>query len=76
MKERELEDKLKLIDKEIDCQENELANAILAFNSEINKMKIEIEITKRFMAEFHSEFKDSYSRIKESVVQEVNPELI
>ena len=76
MKERELEEKIKLIDKEIDFQVNELVNTKRALNSEIDKMKIEIEAMKRFMSEFHSELKDSYSRIKEIVVHEVNPELI
>jgi len=76
MKERELEEKIKLIDKEIDFQVNELVNTKRALNSEIDKMKIEIEAMKRFMSEFHSEFKGSYSRIKEIVVHEVDPELI
>ncbi len=76
MKEREMEEKFKLIDKATGFQANELANAKLALSSEIDKMKIEIEVMKRFMAQFHSDFADSYSRIKESVVHEVNPELI
>jgi len=76
MNERELEKRLKLIDKEIDFQVNEIANTKRILLSEIDKMKIELEVLKRFIGELHQEFENSYLRIKESVIHEVNPESI
>ncbi|MEK6590684.1 MAG: hypothetical protein AABZ11_08405 [Nitrospinota bacterium] len=72
----ELEERIHLIEKEIDALEDGINDNKLSLKVEIDETKIEIEAIKSYLKEVHPDFKNKFSGIKKKILLEKNPEWI
>lgn len=76
MKEIAFEERLHLIEKEINALEDGIGSSKLTLKAEIDEVKIEIEAIKSYLKEAHPDFKKRFPDIKEKITAEKNPEWI
>ncbi|MBI4378451.1 MAG: hypothetical protein HY578_05075 [Nitrospinae bacterium] len=72
----ELEERIHLIEKEIDALEDGMNDSKLSLKAGIDEIKIEIEAIKGYLREIHPDFKNKFSVIKKKIILEKNPEWI
>ena len=66
--------KQKLLDEELELLTNEVMNLKLNSRTEIDALKLEIEILVRFLEGIYPDFKERFQALKEKVIREVSPE--
>ena len=66
--------KQKLLDEELELLTNEVMNLKLNSRTEIDALKLEIEILVRFLEGIYPDFKERLQALKEKVIREVSPE--
>lgn len=76
MKEIELEERLHLIEKEINVLEDGIENGKLTLKADIDEIKIEVEAIKSYLKKAHPDFKKRFLAIKKKIMAEKNPEWI
>lgn len=75
MREIEINEKLRLIEKEILCTGDEMTKVKLDLKAEIDELKIDIEAVKRLVKQTLPGGEEEYRKVKESVIREINPEM-
>jgi hypothetical protein len=76
MKEKEVEDRLHFLEKQVNALEDGIENGKLSFKGEIDEIKIELESIKSCLKEIHPDFKKRFSETKKKITLEKNPEWI
>lgn len=76
MKEKEVEDRLHFLEKEVNVLEDGIDNGKLTFQSKIDEVQIEVESIKSYLKEVHPDFKKRFPAIKKKTTLETNPEWI
>ncbi len=76
MKEIAFEERLHLIEKEINVLEDGIENGKLTLKAGIDEIKIEVEAIKSYLKEAHPDFKKRFPDIKKKITAEKNPEWI
>ena len=66
--------KEKLLDEELDLLTTEVMNLKLNCRTEIDALKLEIEMLKRVLANSYPDFPEPFQGVKEAVIREVSPE--
>jgi hypothetical protein len=74
MEDIDIEQRLHLLQKEVEATASLAEDTKLNLLSAIDSLKLEIEILKRFMEQHHPDFARRYPELKEAVMREVDPE--
>ncbi|OIP62737.1 MAG: hypothetical protein CO150_08300 [Nitrospirae bacterium CG_4_9_14_3_um_filter_53_35] len=74
MKEKELETRISLLERELSVLVEELDKLKLDHRGELDTLRIEIETLKSFLEKRHSDFAGIFDRIKSETLAEKNPE--
>jgi len=74
MEDIDIEQRLHLLQKEVEAIASLAEDTKLNLLSAIDSLKLEIEILKRFMEQHHPDFARRYPELKEAVMREVDPE--
>jgi hypothetical protein len=72
----DLEQRLHLMQKEIEAAVSLVTESKLDLMAAIDSLRIELEILKSYMERFHPGFADSYPKFKEEAIQAIDPEWI
>lgn len=75
MKEIEIDEKLRLLEKEILCAGDEIAKIKFDLKAEIDELKIDAETIKRLVQKTLPRGEEEYRKVKESVIRGINPEM-
>lgn len=75
-KEIELEEKVKLLEKEITVLGEASDNAKLDMEEAVDKLRIEIESLKAILNDLVPDFQNKYQVVKNSVLREIDPQWI
>jgi hypothetical protein len=76
MKELELEERLKLLEKEINILGEDVDKAKLDMEESVDSLKIEIESLKMILKESVPDFQNKFQRVKGTVLREIDPEWV
>lgn len=74
MKELELEERLKLLEKEMNLLGEDVEKTGLDIKEAIDLLKLEIESLKRIMDGLVPDFQKKFSGVKNTVLREIDPE--
>jgi hypothetical protein len=74
MKELEIEEKLKLLQKEINLLGEDADKAKLDLKEAVGSLKIEIESLKIILKELIPDFQNKFRNVKNTVLKEIDPE--
>jgi hypothetical protein len=74
IKDRELEEKEKLINEELDTLAQALADAKLNHRADIDNLRLDLKAIELFLRELHPEFDEKFRALRERVRLEVSPE--
>jgi hypothetical protein len=72
----DLEQRLHLMQKEIEAAVSLVTESKLDLMAAIDSLRIELEILKSYMERYHPGFADSYPKFKEEAIQAIDPEWI
>lgn len=74
MEDIDIKQQLHLLQKEVEATVSLAEDTKLNLLSAIDSLRIEIEILKRFIEQYHPDFARRYPELKEAVIREVDPE--
>ena len=74
MEKLDLKQQLHLLRQQVEAIASLLEETKLSLVSRIDTAELEMEVVHRFLRHVHADFPRRYSRLKEEVVHEVNPE--
>ena len=74
MEDADIEQRFHLMQKEIEATVSILKEAKQDLMTAADSLKLEIEIIKMFLEEYHPGFTDAYPKLREEVMQSVDPE--
>jgi hypothetical protein len=74
IKDRELEEKEKLVNEELDTLAQELADAELNHRTEIDGLKLDLKAMQLYLSQIHPEFDEQFTSLREKVRLEFSPE--
>jgi hypothetical protein len=74
MKELELEEKLKLIEKEVGILGDDLEKMRLDIKEAVDLLRIEVESLKIILKEFIPDFQEKFARVRDLAMREIDPE--
>lgn len=76
MDEIDLQQRVRLLEKEIETTATQLEETRLGLISALNQLKAEIEAVKAFLHRTHPDFRNSHQRLREEAVETMDPEWI
>jgi parvulin-like peptidyl-prolyl isomerase len=76
MDEIDIQQRVRLLEKEIESTAAELEETRLGLIAALNQLKAEIEAVKAFLQRTHAAFEDSHRRLREEAVETMDPEWI
>jgi hypothetical protein len=74
MEEADIKQQLHLLQKQVEAAVSLLEETKLNLWSQVDSLKIEVEILKRFITQHHSDFPRRYPPLKDTVTREIDPE--
>ncbi|HEY7166531.1 MAG TPA: hypothetical protein VIB79_18305 [Candidatus Binatia bacterium] len=74
MEDRDLEQRLHLMQKEIEATVSLMKESKLDLVATMDSLRIEIEVLKTYMERYHPGFTESYAKLREEAVQAIDPE--
>ena len=74
MEDADIKQQLHLLQKQIEAMASLHEETKLNLLSQVDSIKIEVEVLKRFIVRHHSDFERHYAQLKETVTQEIDPE--
>lgn len=74
MEEADIKQQLHLLQKQIEAAMSLLEETKLNLLSQIDDLKIEVEVLKRFITQHHSDFPRHYEQLKDTVTRAIDPE--
>jgi hypothetical protein len=74
MEDADIRQELHLLQKQVEAAVSLLEESKLNLLSQIDGLKIEVEVLKRMLASSHSDFSGQYAQIKDSVTRAIDPE--
>jgi hypothetical protein len=74
MEDADIKQQLHLLQKQVEASVSLLEETKLNLLSQIDTLKIEVEVLKRFITHHHSDFPRQYPPLKDSVTREIDPE--
>jgi hypothetical protein len=74
MEDADIKQQLHLLQKQIEATVSVHEETKLNLLSQVDSLKIELEVLKRFIAHHHSDFERHYVQLKDTVTQEIDPE--
>lgn len=74
MKELELEEKLKLIEKEVGILGDDLEKVRLDIKEAVDLLRIEVESLKILLKEVIPDFQEKFARVRDLAMREIDPE--
>jgi hypothetical protein len=74
MEELDIKQQFHLLQKEVEAAVSLTEDTKLNLLSAIDTIKIEIEVLKRFLQQYHTNFARQYAELREAVIREVDPE--
>jgi hypothetical protein len=74
MEDADIKQQLHLLQKQIEATVSLHEETKLNLLSQVDSLKIEVEVLKRFITRHHGDFERHYPQLKEKVTQEIDPE--
>jgi hypothetical protein len=74
MEDADIKQQLHLLQKQIEAMASLHEETKLNLLSQVDNLKIEVEVLKRFITHHHSDFERHYPQLKETMTQEIDPE--
>ena len=74
MEDADIKQQLHLLQKQVEAAVSLLEDTKLNLLSQVDSLKIEIEVMKRFLGHHYSDFPRHYPQMKDKVTREVDPE--
>ena len=74
MKDADIKQQLHLLQKQLEAMVSLHEEMKLNLLSQVDNLKIEVEVLKRFITHHHSDFERHYAQLKDTVIQEIDPE--
>lgn len=74
MEDADIKQQLHLLQKQVEAEVSLLEETKLNLLSQVDSLKIEVEVLKRFITRHHDDFPQRYPSLKESVTREIDPE--
>jgi len=74
MEDADIKQQLHLLQKQIEAAVSLHEETKLNLLSQIDSLKIEVEVLKRFIAYHHNDFRHRYPQLKDAMTQEIDPE--
>jgi len=74
MEDADIKQQLHLLQKQVEAAMSLLEDTKLNLLSQVDGLKIEVEVLKRFMTRHHSEFPSNYPQLKDTVTRDIDPE--
>ena len=76
MQDIDIHQRFQLLQKEIEATVSLLKEAKLDLSAAVDSLRIDIEVMKMFIERHHPGFFESYPRLREEIIQAVDPEWI
>lgn len=76
MEDADIEQRLHLLQKEIEASATLMRECKLDLMAAIDSLRIESEVLKSYMERYHPGFAESYPKFKEEAIQAIDPEWI
>jgi hypothetical protein len=74
MEDADIKQHLHLLQKQLEATVSRHEETKLNLLSQVDSLKIEVEVLKRFIAHHHSDFGRLYAQLKDTMIQEIDPE--
>lgn len=74
MNEADIQQRLHLMQKEIEATATLSKDAKIDLTATVDSLKIELEVVKTYMERFHPGFVEAYPKLKEEIIQAIDPE--
>lgn len=74
MEEKDVKQQFHLLQKEIETAGARLEDTRLSLIAAIDELKLELEILKRFMGRYHTDFARRYPELRDELMRELDPE--
>jgi hypothetical protein len=76
MNETDIQRRFHLMQKEIEATASLSKDAKIDLTAAVDSLKIELEVMKTYMERFHPGFGEAYTKLKDEIIQAVDPEWV